>query len=110
MEEKSPPTTTVDSGRCTSDPTPLDSNMGNSPSNPLPPVAAAKKALARAVSSMGRTLDTEGVKEFTLIDYTSELYPKLKTFQYPKAGEMNSAVRIGVVSGQQHGEIDQREN
>jgi len=42
--------------------------------------------------------DTEGVKEFTLIDYTSELYPKLKTFQYPKAGEMNSAVRIGVVS------------
>ena len=41
--------------------------------------------------------DTEGVKEFTLIDYTSELYPKLKTFQYPKAGQQNSAVRIGVV-------------
>ena len=42
--------------------------------------------------------DTEGVKEFMLIDYTSQLYPKLKTFQYPKAGQMNSAVRIGVVS------------
>ncbi|UCD49040.1 MAG: S9 family peptidase [Phycisphaerales bacterium] len=42
--------------------------------------------------------NTEGVKEFTLIDYTSELYPKLKTFQYPKAGQQNSAVRIGVVS------------
>ena len=41
--------------------------------------------------------DTEGVREFTLIDYTSQLYPKLKTFQYPKAGQVNSAVRIGVV-------------
>ena len=42
--------------------------------------------------------DTEGVKEFTLIDYTSELYPKLKRFQYPKAGQLNSAVRVGVVA------------
>jgi len=42
--------------------------------------------------------DTEGVKEFMLIDYTTELYPKLTHFQYPKAGQLNSAVRIGVVS------------
>ena len=41
--------------------------------------------------------DIEGVEEFTLIDYTSELYPKLKSFPYPKAGQRNSAVRIGVV-------------
>ncbi len=41
--------------------------------------------------------DIEGVKEFTLIDYTAELYPKLKSFPYPKAGQRNSAVRVGVV-------------
>ncbi|MEE4246479.1 MAG: S9 family peptidase, partial [Kangiellaceae bacterium] len=43
-------------------------------------------------------LNTSGVKEFTMINNTSGLYPKLTTFPYPKAGEQNSAVRIGVVS------------
>src|SRR5256714_10741625 len=45
-------------------------------------------------------LNTEGVKEFTLINNTAALYPILNTFPYPKAGEMNSAARVGVVSSQ----------
>ena len=43
-------------------------------------------------------LDTSGVKYFTMIDNTSNLYPTLQQFPYPKAGETNSAVRVGVVS------------
>lgn len=42
-------------------------------------------------------LDTRGVKTFTLVDNTSQSYPILKTFAYPKTGERNSACRIGVV-------------
>jgi dipeptidyl-peptidase 4 len=41
--------------------------------------------------------DTTGVPEFTLINYTDSLYPVLRTFPYPKTGQTNSAVRIGVV-------------
>ena len=41
--------------------------------------------------------DIEGVREFTMINNTDSLYPQLITFPYPKAGEMNSAVRVGVV-------------
>jgi dipeptidyl-peptidase-4 len=43
-------------------------------------------------------LDTSGVKEFTMINNTDSLYPTLHKFPYPKAGEMNSAVRVGVVN------------
>ncbi len=43
-------------------------------------------------------LDASGVKEFKMINNTDELYPKIITFPYPKAGEMNSAARVGVVS------------
>jgi dipeptidyl-peptidase-4 len=43
-------------------------------------------------------IDTRGVKTFTLIDNTSGTYPVLKTFAYPKAGERNSACRVGVVA------------
>ncbi len=43
-------------------------------------------------------LDTRGVKTFTLIDDTTENYPILKTFAYPKTGERNSACRVGVVA------------
>lgn len=42
-------------------------------------------------------LDTEGVPMFTMIDNTSELYPTLTQFPYPKVGEINSALRIGVL-------------
>ncbi len=42
--------------------------------------------------------DTEGVPEFLLINNTDSLYPKITRFPYPKAGETNSAVRVGVVS------------
>lgn len=42
-------------------------------------------------------LDASGVKEFKMINNTAELYPKIITFPYPKAGEMNSAARVGVV-------------
>ncbi len=40
--------------------------------------------------------DTEGVHTFHLINYTDSLYPKLTSFKYPKAGQTNSACRIGV--------------
>jgi len=43
-------------------------------------------------------LDTSGVKEFVMLDRTSALYPKEIRFKYPKAGEMNAAGRVGVVS------------
>jgi len=42
--------------------------------------------------------DTSGVERFALIDYTSGLYPRIKRFPYPKAGQVNSAVSVGVVS------------
>lgn len=42
-------------------------------------------------------IDSRGVKAFTLIDNTTANYPILKTFAYPKAGERNSACRVGVV-------------
>lgn len=43
-------------------------------------------------------LNTEGVKEFLLVNNTAGLYPVVTSFPYPKAGEMNSAARVGVVS------------
>lgn len=45
-------------------------------------------------------LDSSGVKEFKMINNTDELYPKIISFPYPKAGEMNSAARVGVVSAE----------
>src|SRR5690242_1531391 len=42
-------------------------------------------------------LNSEGVKEMTLINNTAELYPVVTTFPYPKAGETNSGARVGVV-------------
>jgi len=43
-------------------------------------------------------LNSEGVKEMKLINNTSALYPVITSFPYPKAGETNSAARVGVVS------------
>lgn len=43
-------------------------------------------------------LNSEGVKEFQLINNTAGLYPVITSFPYPKAGETNSAARVGVVS------------
>lgn len=45
-------------------------------------------------------VDTTGVREFPLINNTRGLYPEVTTFPYPKAGERNSAVRVGVVSSE----------
>ncbi len=42
--------------------------------------------------------DQSGVPEFTLINYTDALYPVITKYPYPKPGQMNSAVRVGVVS------------
>jgi dipeptidyl-peptidase-4 len=42
-------------------------------------------------------LDTTGVPDFTLVNNTDGLYPKLTTFAYPKVGQQNSACRVGVV-------------
>ncbi len=43
-------------------------------------------------------LNTADVKKFTMVDYTNDKYPILKTFAYPKTGEVNSDCRIGVCS------------
>jgi dipeptidyl-peptidase 4 len=42
-------------------------------------------------------LNSEGVKEMLLLNNTSALYPVVSAFPYPKAGETNSAARVGVV-------------
>ncbi|MBC8030297.1 MAG: S9 family peptidase [Pyrinomonadaceae bacterium] len=41
-------------------------------------------------------LNTEGVKEFVLVNNTAGLYPVITSFPYPKAGETNAAARVGV--------------
>jgi dipeptidyl-peptidase-4 len=42
--------------------------------------------------------DQNGVPEFALINYTDSLYPVITRYPYPKAGQINAAVRVGVVS------------
>ena len=42
-------------------------------------------------------LNSEGVKEMHLINNTAGLYPVITSFPYPKAGETNSAARVGVI-------------
>ena len=42
--------------------------------------------------------DQSGVPEFTLINYTDTLYPVVTRYPYPKAGQTNASVRIGVVA------------
>jgi dipeptidyl-peptidase-4 len=43
-------------------------------------------------------LDATGVRDFDLIDDTDSLYSFVTPVQYPKAGQVNSASRVGVVS------------
>jgi dipeptidyl-peptidase 4 len=43
-------------------------------------------------------LDTAGVRDFYLINNTEGLYSRSIAIPYPKAGEQNSAARVGVVS------------
>ena len=42
--------------------------------------------------------DTKDVKRFSLMNQTDGSYQRLTTFPYPKAGEKNSAVRLGVIA------------
>jgi len=42
--------------------------------------------------------DQSGVPEFALVNYTDTLYPVITRYPYPKAGQTNAAVRIGIVS------------
>ncbi len=42
--------------------------------------------------------DQSFVPEFALINYTDTLYPVITKYPYPKAGQTNAAVRVGVVS------------
>jgi dipeptidyl-peptidase-4 len=42
--------------------------------------------------------DQSQVPEFSLINYTDTLYPVITKYPYPKAGQTNAAVRLGVVS------------
>jgi dipeptidyl-peptidase-4 len=41
--------------------------------------------------------NTEGVGEFYLINNTDSLYPEITPIEYPKAGQTNSACRVGVI-------------
>ncbi len=41
---------------------------------------------------------TDGVDDFHMINNTDSLYPEIISFPYPKAGQTNSGVRVGVVS------------
>jgi dipeptidyl-peptidase-4 len=43
-------------------------------------------------------LNADQVKDFHLVNNTDSLYSKVVPVQYPKAGEPNSAARIGIVS------------
>ncbi|MGH7509295.1 MAG: S9 family peptidase [Gemmatimonadales bacterium] len=43
-------------------------------------------------------LNADQVKDFHLINNTDSLYSKVTPVQYPKAGDVNSAARVGVVS------------
>jgi len=43
-------------------------------------------------------IDTTGVPEFTLINNTDALYPRLIQFAYPKVGQQNAACRVGIVA------------
>ena len=42
--------------------------------------------------------DQSGVADFALINYTDQLYPVITKYKYPKAGQTNSAVRVGVIA------------
>jgi dipeptidyl-peptidase-4 len=42
--------------------------------------------------------DQSQVPEFSLINYTDTLYPVITRYPYPKAGQINAAVRVGIVS------------
>ena len=41
--------------------------------------------------------DSSGVPLYTLVNTTDQLYPKLTPIPYPKAGQTNSAVKVGVI-------------
>ncbi|MCX6566013.1 MAG: DPP IV N-terminal domain-containing protein [Candidatus Aminicenantes bacterium] len=41
--------------------------------------------------------DQSDVPEFALVNYTDSLYPVITKYPYPKAGQTNAAVRVGVV-------------
>ena len=52
--------------------------------------------------------DQSGVPEFTLINYTDTLYPIITKYPYPKPGQTNAAVRVGVVErGRRSDPLDQ---
>ena len=42
-------------------------------------------------------LNTEGVRQFPLVNNTDSFYPEITWFEYPKVGQDNAITRIGVV-------------
>jgi len=42
-------------------------------------------------------LDTNGSKDFIMINNTDELYPTITKFPYPKVGETNALAKVGIV-------------
>lgn len=43
-------------------------------------------------------IDTQGVREFTLVNNLEGLYPRVQPIPYPKVGQQNPAARVGIVS------------
>ena len=48
-------------------------------------------------------LNTEGMREYPLVNTTDSLYPRITPVKYPKVGERNAACRVGVVVGRTAG-------
>ena len=42
-------------------------------------------------------LNTEGMREYPLVNATDSLYPRVANVKYPKVGERNAACRVGIV-------------
>lgn len=49
--------------------------------------------------------DERHVREFTMTNYTGELYPEYETFKYPKVGEANSYVDIYIYDVEQGSKV-----
>ncbi len=43
-------------------------------------------------------LNTQGVREYPLVNNTDTLYPRITPVKYPKVGEQNAVCRVGVIS------------
>ncbi len=53
-------------------------------------------------------MDNSGMKDYVLVDTTTDLYPRLTTIRYPKVGQVNPSSRVGVVPSGGRDPVDGR--